>query len=242
MISNTYVDGDSLIFKCAYGKVKHSIMATRWNKAVSHIESSTFADNVQIALRGDNNFRPLIYPQYKKNRPTIDPRVQEDLTWMNQYALEQGAFASDEWEADDQVCAWAYEADQRGEQYVIAGIDKDLLQYPGNHYNYGGSVKKPIPEDDRWVFVSPEEGLFAMFCQFITGDVSDNIIGMKGYGPVKAKKALVGKTLKEQMEVICELYKKETPVGWEDRLWVNTNLIYMRRFKEDVFSYTEYLK
>lgn len=242
MKSNTYVDGDSLVFKCAYGKVARSIMADRWKKAVAVIKANTFADEVKIALRGKDNFRPLIYPEYKAHRPKIDERVQEDLTWMNEYAMENGAYASDGWEADDQVCAWAYEADKQGEQYVIAGIDKDLLQYPGNHYNYGGTAKKPIPDEERWTFVSPEEGLFTMFCQFLTGDASDNIIGLKGIGPVKAKKALMDKSVKEQMQTICDMYEKETGNGWDKRLWVNTNLIYMRRFKEDVFEYTEYLK
>jgi 5'-3' exonuclease len=202
----------------------------------------TFADNVQVALRGENNFRVELSPIYKKNRPQLDPKVKARLMWLNDWAVEEGAVPANGWEADDLVCCWSYQADLRGEQYVIAGIDKDLLQYPGNHYNYGGTAKKPKTDEEKWDFITPEDGQFRLFAQFLTGDVSDNIIGLYRVGPAKAKKALIDKTPKEMMKTIVEMYKGEWTDKWEEQLIMNTNLIYMRRFEEDIFNYKDYLK
>jgi DNA polymerase-1 len=242
MISNTFIDADSMIFKCAYGNPSISKMKERWKRNVDFIVNNTFADQYKIALRGKDNFRAEIYDEYKANRPQLDGSVVRNLKKMNDYAMEHGGgFASDGWEADDQVCAWAYEADKAGEAYVIAGIDKDLLQYPGNHYNYGGTVKKPMPEEDRWTFVSPEEGRLALFAQLIQGDKSDNIIGVHGMGAVKSRKALIGKTDSEKMYKIIEIYKKEFGDRWEEQLVLNGHLIYMRRWKEERFDHKAFL-
>jgi DNA polymerase-1 len=244
-ISNTYIDGDSLIFKCSYG-VEGNIpsklkMKKRWKQAIKKIRSETFADNIGIALRGDDNFRVELSPIYKKNRPKLADDVMGRIMWLDAWAKEQGAVAANGWEADDLVCCWAYEADKRGEAYVIAGIDKDLLQYPGNHYNYGGTARKPKTDEEKWNFITPEAGQFALFCQFLTGDSTDNIIGIKGIGPAKANKALKDKTPKEMMEKIVEMYKDHWPKDWDEQLKMNTNLMYMRRFDNDEFNYRDYL-
>ena len=51
-------------------------------------------------------------------------------------------------EADDLVSIWAYEAIDNNEEYVICGIDKDLLQIPGQHYNYGKDTWQLVNEKD----------------------------------------------------------------------------------------------
>ena len=63
------------------------------------------------------------------------------------------------------------------------GIDKDLLQIPGNHYNFNKKTHR---------FVSDDEAHKLLMIQCLTGDRTDNIPGIKGIGPKKAEKILEG--------------------------------------------------
>ena len=243
MTSYTFIDADSILFTSVYGdKTTDSAMKKRFRDKIELIKTQTWADEVFIAVKGKNNFRDELYPEYKKNRPELPSETRRRLNIMHSYALEQGAVQADGWEADDQVVSWAYEANQQGIDTVIAGIDKDLLQVPGNHYNYGGRASKPIAEEDRWHYTSEEEGRERFAAQLITGDVTDNIIAIKGHGPVKANKAVKGKSKKKMMEAIIELYKKQFEDKWEEKLILNSNLIYMRRWLDDEFDYKLWLK
>ena len=86
-------------------------------------------------------------------------------------------------EADDLVAIWASEARANEDAYVVVGIDKDLKQIPGNHYNF---VKK------EHVFIDDDQAHLLLMTQCLTGDNSDNIPGIKGIGPKKAEKILAG--------------------------------------------------
>lgn len=245
MTSNTryvFVDGDSILFRATYGdNIKDSVMRERYTERLSYIRTHTFADELFVAVKGFGNFRQQIDPEYKSQRKELDEETKRRLNMIHAYAVEKGAIQSDGWEADDQVRAWSWEADNMGIQWVIAGIDKDLLQIPGTHFNYGGSEKKPLEEDKKWTFITPEEGDYRFACQLLTGDTIDNIKGITRVGPKKAEKALSGKSRKEMMETIMEMYKEEYKSGWEDRLHKNCNLIYMRRWLDDEFNYEDWL-
>lgn len=238
----TFVDGDSLIFRCCYGdNISNAVLKKRWDTKLNHITVNTFADETLVALKGEGNFRLDLDDTYKAHRPALDPVFIKKMLYLIDYAVEKGAIKCDGWEADDQVVAWAYEANERGDRYVIAAIDKDILQYPGNHYNYGGTQKKPIPEDDRWTHTTPESGWERFCSQLLTGDRIDNIIAIKGIGPAKAKKALADKTHNQMMAAVVEKYKSEFGDDWESKLHVNCNLIYMRRWIDDEFIYSDHL-
>ena len=242
MTNYTNVDADSLIYKCAYGdNVTNAMLMSRWNAKIEHIKVNTYADHVLVAVKGRGNFRESLDTEYKAQRKPQEPEMKRKLNWLAQYALDNGAVQCDGWEADDQVVSWAYDQDKDGDQYVIAAIDKDILQYPGNHYNYGGSAKKPIPEADRWVFTSPEEGWYRFCSQLITGDAVDNIKGIYRAGPARAKKELTGLDKKGQMNAVISMYKEEYKTDWERKLDVNCNLIYMRLFIDDVFVFVDHV-
>jgi len=104
-----------------------------------------------------------------------------------------------ELEADDALALC-----QDGMRTVIASIDKDLLQVPGLHYNW---VK------DERVLITPEVAQKKLYMQVLTGDATDNIPGIRGIGPAKAR-ALIDKcTTEEEMLTVCynewEKYLKE---------------------------------
>ena len=241
--SLTFIDGDSILFSSCYGdKTSQAMAESRYREKVEFIKTNTFADKAFVAVKGKGNFRNDIYPNYKGTRPKLDEHYQNKIELLRTYAVEQmDAVVCDGWEADDQVVAWAYLAQEKGYDWVISGIDKDLLQYPGNHFNYGGSVKKPIPMDDRWTFVTPEDGWNRFCMQLLTGDNIDNIIGIKGVGPKKAEKALAGLDHKPKMHKVVEMYKDFFKDQWELQLILNCHMIYMRRWIEDEFNYKDHM-
>jgi len=237
-----FVDGDSILFRATYGDdVKDSTMRERYLDRLSYIRTHTFADELFVAVKGFGNFRQQIDPEYKSQRKELDEETKRRLNMIHAFAVEHGAIQSDGWEADDQVRAWAWEATETGIEWVIAGIDKDLLQIPGTHFNYGGTEKKPLEEDEKWKFITPEEGDFRFACQLLTGDTIDNIKGITRVGPVKAGKALSDKSRKEMMTTIMEMYQAEFKNDWQTKLHNNCNLIYMRRWLDDEFDYKSWL-
>jgi hypothetical protein len=133
-----------------------------------------------VYLSGPTNYRNGIatIKPYKGNRdPTKKPvhaaAIKELL--RNRY----GAITTDGIEADDAMaiahCASAYN------ESIIATIDKDLNTIPGLHYNF--VTKESYNVDER-------EAKLNFWRQMITGDTVDNIPGVPGAGPAKAKKWL----------------------------------------------------
>ena len=137
-----------------------------------------------VAVKGHGNFRKDLFPKYKANRKDLDENLKVALTYGHEYMCKKwDAVMADGMEADDLVAIWAYEAREAEAAYVIAGIDKDLLQIPGNHYNF---VKKTHQ------FVDDDKANLNLMLQCLTGDGTDNIPGIKGVGPKTAEKILKG--------------------------------------------------
>lgn len=236
-----FVDADSILYRATYGSVSDKKMRERYLERLDHIKVHTFATQMFVAIKGQGNFRMDIDPEYKAQRKPLEDEQRRRLNMIGNYAIERGAISCDGWEADDQVRAWAWEAQEADIPWIIAGIDKDLLQIPGTHFNYGGNKDKPLTEEQKWTFITPEEGDYRFACQLLTGDTIDNITGIKGVGPVKAGKAMADKSRKEMMETVIEFYKEEFD-DWEKKLHNNCNLIYMRRWLDDEFDYRDWLK
>ena len=118
-------------------------------------------------------------------------------------------------EADDMLAIRQTEL----EDSIIVTLDKDLDQVIGWHYNF---VK------DEKYYTDKNLGDFLFFCQFLTGDRVDNIVGVKGIGAVKAKKLLEGLTEAQMWDVV--VYE----LGME-RAIENGHLLYMLRSRDDSF-------
>jgi DNA polymerase-1 len=191
---NMLVDADSIFFKVAYGasdnkdlRVGYDTFCRKMELEVTNKLINPFKDEEVLAplyaVKGKNNYRKELSSDYKATRPDLDQDIKDKLNFLHTYALSKGAVASDGMEADDLVSIWGYEARGKDEQYVICGIDKDLLQIPGNHYNYGKNT---------WTFIDDDTGNYNLMIQCLTGDNADNITGLKGIGPKKAAKILEG--------------------------------------------------
>lgn len=176
------VDADTIYYKAAFKmnklEIRKAIKATMLD-----IEAQCFASEMKVAVKGHGNFRKDLYANYKSNRVTKDD-IKDYLNYGHKHMLEKyDAVQADGMEADDLVSIWAYEAREEEVPYVIAGIDKDLKQIPGNHYNFNKQLHE---------FVDDDNANLNLMLQCLTGDTSDNIPGLKGIGPAKASKILAG--------------------------------------------------
>lgn len=193
----------------------------------SIIDGCSKIDSFTLYVSGGRNFRKDIDPSYKANRTLPDPKYREML---RQYLIQDwGAIECVGYEADD-ACG-VYQTDKT----MIVGIDKDLLQVPGYHYSWPIVRKGVVQREAIWQEVSEEQGWRNLFTQCLTGDVTDNIKGIRGIGHVKAAKILEDCHTEEEMYTRCLMtYLKdvldETEIYYEtERFERNLNLLYIWR-------------
>jgi DNA polymerase-1 len=178
------VDSDSIYFRMACVTKKKKDIRVGIDHTMREIQQNCGSDNFLVAIKGRGNFRKKIYPDYKSTRKELDADVKEALNYGHDYMVSKySAVMADDMEADDLVSIWANECRDVAQDFTVAGIDKDLLQIHGTHYNF---VKKEITE------ISEDTANLKLMLQCLTGDRSDNIPGIKGIGPKKAEKLLSG--------------------------------------------------
>jgi hypothetical protein len=177
-------------------------------------------DTWQLFLTGKTNFRNDIAKTapYKGNRtqpkPAHLPAVRKHLVKHWNACISEGE------EADDAI---AIEATKLQGRSVIISVDKDFLQIEGHFYNF---VKK------QHFFITKEEAIKNFYKQILTGDAADNIIGIRGIGPVKAERLLQDVVDEEEMYRICiEAYE-----GNADRVIENGQLLWLRREKGQIWQ------
>jgi DNA polymerase-1 len=186
------IDADIVAYRCAASCQKQGITAEpvevaifRVNDLMTRILHETGAPDYAAFLTGSNNFRYTYNPTYKANRK--DTPKPEWLEQCREFLVtEWKASVTDGHEADDEL---AIAQTKNPEHTIICTIDKDLLQVPGQHYNF---VKQEFKT------VSPKEGLFNFYWQFIMGDKSDNILGFDGFARQTIPKKL--EPLYEEMQ------------------------------------------
>ena len=139
------------------------------------------------AVKGSGNFRHDLYPKYKANRKELDADLRKALSYGHQYMCDyHGATRADRMEADDLVAIWARECMEVDQDYTIVGIDKDLLQIPGAHYNFVKKTHKTVDAD---------EGNLNLMLQCLIGDSADNIPGSAASDPRKQRSYCMESTL-----------------------------------------------
>ena len=172
------------------------------------------ADDLQGYLTAPTgNFREqvAVTAPYKGNRSGKKP---EHYTAIRTYLQEEWGFEEvSGMEADDAI---AIKATELGNSAVICTTDKDLDQVEGWHFNF---VKRNL------YHVTREEGLRRFYLQILTGDRVDNIVGLRGIGPVKADRILDGVSEEHALyQRVLEAYE-----GAEDRVIENGRLLWLKR-------------
>ena len=217
------IDGDIIGYRIGFSTEEENekIVVSR---VATFIESMLWedldAETYQGYLTGSGNFRNDIArtAPYKGNRTAPKPK---HLQFIRDYLVSAWDFRISEGEeADDSI---AIEHTSRNHESIIASIDKDFLQLPGKHWNF---VKKEMTE------VNEAEALLNFYRQVLTGDRVDNIIGLKGIGPVKADKILANYTSGAEMYLACiEAYS-----GSEERVIENCRLLWLRRTVGEIWQ------
>ena len=210
------IDGDILVYRIGFASEDEpeSIALARCGEFIEDMLLFNNFDKYQGYLTGKKNFRTevAITAPYKGNRKAAKPKHYERLREYMQQAW--GFVMIEDQEADDAIGIAAYEMEVG--EYCICSIDKDLDMLRGDHYNF---VK------DNFYFVTEEEGIKNFYKQMLVGDRVDNIIGVKGIGPVKAERLLKEcKTEKEMYLTILEAYKDD-----DKRVLENGQLLWIRR-------------
>lgn len=178
------IDADSIYFRAACSCNSKRELKKKIDNLMNEIlfNCVTVKDNCMVAVKGKGNFRKDIYPDYKATRKPLDEKIAKNLNIGHEHMVKKwNAIEADGMEADDLVSIWAHEAKEKGIDYVICGIDKDLKQIVGLHYNFNKVEFDEVDED---------KANLCLMTQCLTGDRSDNIPGIKGVGPKTAEKIL----------------------------------------------------
>ena len=219
-----FIDADSILFKAACTQDNVHETKNVVDRVIRDTMVDCWAKEAYLAIKGKDNFRYNIYPEYKADRKDkeVDEKLRERLNAAYFHIVDKwDAVPADGMEADDLVCIWAHEAREAEDDWVIAHIDKDINQIAGNHYNY----------NTKEVYFIDDDTADMNFCiQLLIGDSGDNIPKIrKGYGIKTAQKALAGTTYENRINKVVDEWQRGYGRGWEKQLNMVGNLIYMKR-------------
>ena len=217
------IDADIVAYRCSASAENEDVMValSRVDDLMGRILHELNTERYSAYLTGGNNFRYKVYPQYKAHR-TDKPKPKWLALCQEHLVTEWKARVSDGCEADDLMAI-----DMTNDpDTIICTIDKDLLQVPGEHYNFVTQTRQTI---------SPKEGLFRFYWQFIMGDKADNIFGYDGKARDKIPQFLypLFDDMKEQDKEI-ELFNTVRNMYDDDgRMLINGACLWMQRHAED---------
>lgn len=228
------VDGDIIAYRTAAVCEEHfeGACASIIDTTLRDIATDTGVSHMRIYLSGEKNFRYDVgkTKPYKGNRATmVRPKY---LDYCKKYLEEKYlGIRMDGYEADDGI---ASDMVQNGAFHC--GIDKDMLQVPGKHYNY---VNK------TWREVGEEESVMILYRQILMGDNADNIPGLPKVGEKTAEKAIQNfmtayDDCREMYEQVCA--EKMPDVDPIEYMAEQESLVTMIRDCQIDFSRTVYIE
>ena len=186
MIKLLLLDGDLLTYRTAALGLHPDLSRKVLDTTILAVSERLKCSKGIFFISGPNQFRRRMSTtsegkEYKGNRTQPEPSCRQEL---NDYLVsDYDAVVLEGLEADDGMgIIQSYAMCNLGSnETCIVTNDKDLDQIPGWHYNH---VKR------RLYWVTPTEADKFLQTQLITGDVADNVEGIRGMGPKKAKKYL----------------------------------------------------
>ena len=154
-----------------------------------------------LVFSGRHNYRKMLVPSYKSHRTPLNP---EQKTFKNE--LQRLLCAThpnrsiNHLEADDTI---GILSEIPGS--IICSIDKDMLQIPGNHYNWNTQEQYHIDH---------EEAEYNFMLQTLMGDSADGYPGIKGIGIKKGRNILKRGV---SWDVVVQAYK-DNGLTYDDAL------------------------
>jgi hypothetical protein len=217
------IDADSLVYAIGFSSegIEEPLAKWRMNEAVDTILSDVGADCYFGWLTGKGNFRNDIAKTAPYKGTRVAPKPEHYQALREHLQVKYGFMMTKDIEADDAVAIACYAIPE--DEMIMVHIDKDLNQLRGWHYNYRKKEKYHVTEF---------EGLQSFYIQILTGDRIDNIIGLKGIGPVKAKRILEEcQTEQEMYLAVVEAYG-----GNEERVLENGQLLWLQRSHHQLWT------
>lgn len=223
------IDGDIVAYRAAFATQDGSYEDAigKVDELIGYILTDTIdlpfpsQSDFEVFLTGKTNFRFDIAKShpYKGNRKDVEKPIH--LYATREHLIDSySAIVSDGEEADDLISKRAASLNYN---CVVASIDKDMLQIPCWHFNFGRG---------EWSKVSEFEGLKFFYSQILTGDRADNIIGLYKVGPVKAEKLLQDcNTEGDLWEAVLKAYD-----GDLERVVENARLLWLRRQEDELWT------
>lgn len=186
----TLVDLDSIVYIIAYQNkdndntlVVQDAVHSFIKEIIDKTEAESYAGYYQ--KKGHRNFRNIIFPKYKANRPPTPEYITKWRPTIHEVFDSYPGFTGLEIiESDD---ALSIMSNEYKDKYLImlSHIDKDINNIQGEHHKY---------TSHDFYTVKYEEAKYNFCNQVLAGDSSDGIPGVPGIGPAKAKKFLVDNT------------------------------------------------
>lgn len=201
-----------------------------FQKDLREIQETVFAEFAMTAVKGADNFREAIYPEYKANRHRSDPKRRNAFVpIIRQLAVNNGlAVEATGREADDLLRIWSEECKKNGDEFIICSLDKDLKCIAGQHY---------LIHKNEFITVTEIDAERFFYEQLLKGDPSDNIKGIPGVGPKTAEKFLKdATTVEEFQELVSFAYYQIFDKNWRNELLLNGKLLYIQKSFEDYFT------
>jgi len=206
------IDADIIPYSACYAGMKTGMevdeLKNKVDKWMKTIITGCQSRKYIAFLTGENNYRCRIFPEYKANRtgnkPVYHKEIREHMKVRWKSCEVHGI------EADDALAI----CQTKLSNTTICSTDKDLKQVTGNHYNI---------RDHKTSYVTEREAYSNLWSQVITGDTVDNIPGITGYGPVKARKYLETSLLRSYPDAVRSLYNDD------ENFILNYRLIWLLR-------------
>lgn len=236
-------------------------MKERIDLKIQEIMRNAGCDNLRVFISGSTNFRNdiAVRKAYKGNRE----EKERPFHYANLKAYlitSYKAEVSDGIEADDLICIAQTEALARGEETVICSRDKDLRQCQGWHYGWecGKQPEKRLFKVEGFGTLAPVynakgkvvrltgTGDKWFLAQLLMGDSTDNIPGLKGWGPVKvlalldpylryetALGAVIDAYVDSGFKRFPEISEEDAYQLWREELTEQAHLVYMIRERNE---------
>ncbi|MDO4848833.1 MAG: DNA polymerase I [Coriobacteriia bacterium] len=148
--------------------------------------------------KGKPRVRMEMLPQYKAQRPPMDPALHEQFPMVKELlgALDVPVCELEGWEGDDILGTLARRGEAAGYEMLLFTGDRDMYQLATENVKIVStkkgvsdvSIMTPETVDDLYHGITPE--LVPDFYG-LKGDTSDNIPGVPGIGPKKAAALIV---------------------------------------------------
>ena len=148
--------------------------------------------------KGKPQVRMDMLPQYKAQRPPMDPTLHEQFPMVKELlrTMDVPVVELQGWEGDDILGTLARRGEAAGYDMLLVTGDRDMYQLVTDHVNVVStrkgvsdvSIMTPESVDDLYHGITP-----ALVPDFygLKGDTSDNIPGVPGIGPKKASALIV---------------------------------------------------